>query len=258
MNYQQIIRVNARRNKSVIISHLEHYYLNRQNAKARGKPLQPICLFCAASKHLTAEHVLPRWVFDRNPNRFFKTTINGLSHKYNQTTIPACDKCNNCLLSKVEKNVLQLFLAHKQHLNFFDNTEKANIILWLELLDYKYQVFSLVTRFRALKGKGKIDFLSDYPLSVLDPDIEYSPTKALRNLREALNRITIKSKAMKYNSLVTFNTKNPDMHFFHKNNDFIFIELPKYRLAFLYFYKRSFNSELEAKDYAMEIIKAHY
>jgi hypothetical protein len=258
MNYQKIIRVNARCNKSAITAHLEYYYLNRQNSKSITRPFKRICLFCAATNNLTAEHILPRWVFGRDSNRFFRTTINGLSHKYNQTTIPACARCNNDLLSNVEKNVLQLFLSHQQHSNSFDHNGKADIIRWLELLDYKFQAFSLITKFRALKGKRDFDFLSDYPLSVLDPNIEYSPTRVLRNLREALNRITIKSKELQYNSLVTFKTKNSDMHFFHKNNDFIFIELPKYKVALLYFCKRSFISEFEAKDSAMEVINAHY
>lgn len=258
MNYQQIIRTNARHNKQKIISSLEHHYLIRENGKARVKQSKTICLFCAAPNNITSEHVLSRWAFDKNPHKFFRTTINGLSHKYDQTSIPACAKCNNELLSTLEKLILQLFLAHQQHQNFFSDEEKADVIRWLELLDYKYQVFSLVTKFKAIKGKGVIEFLSDYSLSVLDPNIEYSPAKAMRNLRESLNRIVIKSKEQQYNSLVTFKTKNPGMHFFHKNNDFIFIELPKYNLALLYFYKRAFINELEAKDASMEVIKAHY
>jgi len=258
MNYQQGIRINARQNQRKIIGHLEHYYLNRENGRAKSKPVQPICSFCCKTSNITAEHVLPRWVFEKDARRFFNTTINGLSHKYNQTTVPACATCNNNLLSELEKRILQLFLAHQRHQNFFNDEEKADVIRWLELLDYKYQVFSLVTKFRALKGKGAIEFLSDYSFSVLDPNIEYSPAKAMGNLRESLHRITIKSKKEQLNSLVTFRTKNPDTHFFHKNNDFIFLELPKYKLGFLYFYKRSFVNELEAKDVAMETIKQHY
>ncbi len=100
--------------------------------------------------------------------------------------------------------------------------------------------------------------MSDYPLSVLDPNIDYSPTTVIRNLRESLRRIMIKSKERHLNSLITFRTKNMGMHFFHKNNDFIFLELPKYNLALLYFYKQTFKDELEARDAAMKVIKSHY
>ena len=258
MDAQQAIRVNGRNNKQAIIDFLEHYYLNRKNGMAESKPLQPICLFCASTIGITAEHVLPRWVFNKDADRTFNTRINGLSHKYSRTTIPACRTCNNNLLNALEKRVFQLFLAHQQHQNFFNREEKSDVIRWLELLDYKYQVFSLNTRFRALKGKVVIPFLSDYPLSVLDSNIEFSPVKVIRSLRAALGRIATKSKVKNLNSLVTFKTSNPDIHFFHKNNDFIFLELPKYKLALLYFYVQIFPNELEARDAAMEIIKQHY
>ena len=73
--------------------------------------------------------------YDKNPHKFFNTTINGLSHKYNQKSISACAKCNNNLLSTLEQRILQLFLAHQQHQNFFNDEEKADIIRWLELHD---------------------------------------------------------------------------------------------------------------------------
>lgn len=258
MNYQQAIRINARQNQCTIIGHLEHFYLKRENGRPKTNPVIPICLFCSKTANITAEHVFPRWIFEKDSHRLLNTTINGLSHKYNQTTVPACATCNNNLLSELEKRMLQLFLAHQRHQNFFDSDEKADVIRWFELLDYKYQIFSLVTKFRALKGKGVIEFLSDYSLSVLDSSIEYSPAKAMRNLKESLYKITVKSKKRQLNSLVTFRTKNYETHYFHKNNDFIFPELPKYKSAFLYFYKRPFVNELEAKDAAMKTLKKHY
>ena len=258
MNYQQTIRINARLNKQKIISYLEHHYLNRKNGTARPRPIQPLCLFCGSPINITQEHVLPRWVFDRDPKRFFNSVINGLSHKYNQTTIPACAECNNNLLSMLEKRLFYLFSTQFQNRKFFNDEEKADVIRWLELLDYKYQVFSLLTRFRALKGKGSIPFLSDYSLSVLDSNVDYSPIKVMKNLRESIKRISIKSKELQLNSLITFTTKNSDMHFFHKNNDFLFIELPRYNFALLHFYKHTFIDELQAKDAAMDIIKLRY
>jgi len=44
----------------------------------------------------------------------------------------------------------------------------------------------------------------------------------------------------------------------HKVNEFIFIELPKQKVALFYFINRSFDDEREAYDLAMEKIKAVY
>lgn len=258
MNYQQVIRVNARRNKRSITNFLVQNYLYRASGQAKTERVQPICIFCAATANITSEHVLPRWFFDKDPHRFFNTPINGLSHKYDQTTVPACSVCNNGLLSTLEKRILQLSLVHKQYQNFFKDEEKSDIIRWMEILDYKFQVFSLITKFRAIKGRGVIEYLSDFPVSVLDPNINYSPARVKRNLRQSLLRVSVKSKDEKLKSLITFQTRNTSMHFFHKGNDFLFLELPKYELALLYFCERVFENELEAKDAAMEVIGQHY
>jgi hypothetical protein len=258
MNYQRAIRVNARCNKRVILNFLFESYLYGENGGAKKRPSQQVCIFCAATDNTTSEHVLPRWVFDKDPHRFFNTPINGFSHKYYQTTVPACRICNNDLLGTLERRIGQLFLAHKQHQNFFNDEQRTDVIRWMEILDYKYQVFDLITRFRAIKGVGAIEYLSDFPLSVLDPKIDYSLKQVKRNLRQAIHRISMKFKGEKINSLVTFKTKNTSMHFFHKNNNCVFLELPKYGLALLYFYEKTFANEIAAKDAAMEVINQHY
>jgi hypothetical protein len=237
---------------------LEFYYLKRRAGQTFVRPVQPICFLCGTKSNITQEHILPRWVFEKKPDRFFNTTINGLSHKYNQTTIPSCAVCNNNLLSILEKRIIQLLIQHGQTRSGFSIQESSDIIRWLELLDYKYQIFSLMMRFKAIKDKGVIEFLGDFSLSTLDPNIEYSPSKVLRNLRQALQRITVKSKDKMLNSLVLFKTKNPEMHFFHKNNDFLFLELPTFKLALVYFFTRSFENIFVAKEVALATIKQYY
>lgn len=113
MNEFQTIRTNARNNKKEIISFLENHYLIREDGKAKTRPAKSICIFCSTGQDITKEHVLPRWAFERHPDKTFQTMINGLSHKYNQTTLPACKKCNTHLLSKIESRVLELFSNHK-------------------------------------------------------------------------------------------------------------------------------------------------
>jgi len=258
MNTFQAIRTNARNNRKEIISFLENHYLIREHGKSRTRPVKSICIFCSSDQNITKEHVLPRWAFERHPNRTFKTIINGLSHKYNQTTLLACKNCNTNLLSKFESRVLEIFSNHNLPNEFFKDDEISDIIRWMQILDYKFQVFSLLTRFRAVAGKGNISFLSDYSLSVLDPAIEYSPVKVLRNLRRSLNRITVLSKNKNINSLVVFKTSNPDISFFHKNNDFLFLELPHHQVAIMYFYELIFPDVFTARDHAMNLIKNHY
>lgn len=252
------IRVNARNNQKEIISFLKENYLDRENGKAKAVPLNPICLFCSSDKNLTKEHILPKWVFERKPNKTFLTTINGLSHKYNQTTLSACSTCNNSLLSKIEKRVLKIFTQHNLPTEYFKLDELTDIIRWMQLLDYKFQAFSLITRFRAVAGQGSTAFLRDYPLSVLDPNVEYSPVKVLQNLRRSFKRIIVKSKIENLNSLVIFKTSNPDIHFFHKNNDFLFLELPRYNIAIIYFYELLFSNAISARNYALELIHQNY
>lgn len=85
-------------------------------------------------------------------------------------------------------------------------------------------------------------------------EIEFSPEKAITQLRNAQRRVTIKSKVKNINSLVIFKTKNKKFHFFHNINDFIFIELPKFQVALFYFYSRTFENIEQAKDEATKII----
>jgi hypothetical protein len=258
MNAFQAIRTNARNNRKAIISFLENHYLIREHGKAKIRPVKSICIFCSSDQNITKEHILPRWAFERHPNRTFKTVINGLSHKYNQTTLPACKNCNTHLLSKIENRVLEIYSNQNLPNQFFEDDELSDIIRWIQILDYKFQVFSLLTRFKAVAAQGTIPFLSDYSLSVLDPAIEYSPAKAIRNLRRSLDRITVRSKNKNINSLVVFKTSNPDISFFHKSNDFLFLELPQHQIAIIYFYELIFLDVFTARDHAMNLIKNHY
>ena len=76
--------------------------------------------------------------------------------------------------------------------------------------------------------------------------METSPAKVFSNLRSALNVLSVKSKADRLNSLCVIHTKNKDFHFFHSTNNYIFIELAEFSIAFFYFYKQSFDNVAEA------------
>ena len=253
----QSLRTNIRKNAKFIIDHLSDQYIVHGNGKINNS-LSTICMFCSANKNLTKEHVLPKWAFERKTDKFFLTTINGLPHTYNKTTIPACVNCNSVMLNELEKDVIRIFSNHDLSNNYFTDEELELIIRWVEILDYKLQVFSLRTKFRVSKKNGHIPFLAEYSVSVLDPNIYYSPAKVISGLRSSLKRISIKSKSVQMNSLVIFKTRNKEFGFFHKNNDYLFLELPQKQVAVFYFFQKVFIDVVEARDQALSIIKGQY
>lgn len=78
------------------------------------------------------------------------------------------------------------------------------------------------------------------------------------NLRGSLKKLSVKSKSTRINSLVVFSTTNPDFHFFHSTNNFIFIELAEFEVAFFYFIKRTFDNPEAAHSAVKEIIRKEY
>jgi hypothetical protein len=88
--------------------------------------------------------------------------------------------------------------------------------------------------------------------------MDISPTKIFSNFRQALKKLGVKSKMEQLNSLVIFETSNESFHFFHKVNEFIFIEMPQKKVALFYFIDRTFDTDREAYELAMDKIKAVY
>jgi hypothetical protein len=256
MNEPKDLRNHFKENGKAIASFLETNYLKRNIVT--GEKKDGVCLFCHSNQHITKEHVLPKWAFQKKSDKFFITNINGLSHTYNQTTLPACLNCNSKILNYFEKEINRLFNKFKQVGFFFSGGELEDLIRWFEILDYKFQVFSIITKFHALKNTGNIPYLTDFSLSVLDSQMDYSASKVLSTLRISIKRITKKSKISSINSLVIFKTTNQGMHFWHKNNDYLFLELPQKGVALFYFYERQFSTIEEAHATAVDIIREQY
>lgn len=252
------LRTAVRKNSRSVIDHLVSAFLIRKPTTKARAGLPPVCLFCYTGSPLTKEHVFPKWAFENKPESNFVSKINGLSHKYGKTTLSACARCNNELLAPFEKKIVHIFQDYAVLQKFLEDDQLEDIIRWLEILDYKFQVFSLATKFRAHKKTGHIPFLSDYPISALDANVDYSPKQVVINLRQSLKRLAVKSKAGTIKSLVIFKSHNPNFHFFHKNNDYIFVELANKKLAMFYFYKQVFDDIISARDAALAIIKEHY
>ena len=216
-----------------------------------------ICLICGSTEKLTKEHVLPKWIFENNQEKHFVTNINGLSQSYSKTTVHACSECNSYIFGALERHLEIWFRQTDLGSDFIDNEIIKKVIIWLEFIDYKFQVLNLRRKFRKVKDGEYVPYLAEMPISIMQ-NISISPSKVFSSLRSALKRLSVKSRANKMNSLLVFKTTNKNFHFFHKMNDFIFIELPKHEVAFFYFYIREFNTPMEAHNQAMEHMKMVY
>jgi hypothetical protein len=249
------LRVQLRHNSKNIVDGV----LNRNVSKSEGNfELKEICSFCATTSNLTKEHVIPRWVFENCSKKYFKTNINGVEQTYNKTTIPACANCNNDVLANIENHIKSILCNIDLAESFYSLEQIQNIIRWLEIIEYKFQLLEFRRTFKKAKSSEFVAFLKDIPLAVMREEIEFSPAAAIAQLRNIQKKITVRSKIKNINSLVIFNTKNKNFHFFHNINDFIFIELPKFQVALFYFYSRTFEDNEQAKDEATKLIKRFY
>ena len=251
----ELLRTTLRNNSKVIVGNIIENYIQRNK-----KVLSPvkICMFCGSTNEITKEHVLPRWLFEKDTKRFFVTDINGLEQTYNKTTIPACANCNSDILNTLEKHINHLLRNRNIKENAFSKEEIGNIIRWLELIDYKFQILDVIRKFKASKQGGYIHYLANFPISVLRANTNYSPTKVVAEIRRSQKRITSKRKELNLNSLISFKTYNQSFYFFHQMNDFIFIELPKQQIALFYFYVKKFKDKISAYEEAMAIIREVY
>lgn len=217
-----------------------------------------ICIFCGETENLTREHVIPQWVYGRCTKRTFITTTNGSSQTYNKTTAPACKDCNSNILGSVERHIKYEFHRINVKEEGFSIEAIELIIFWLESLEYKFQILDLRRKLNKVKGSDYIPYIGKLPISMFQGPLNTSPSKVFSNLRAALKTLSVKSKTNRLNSLCVLSTTNPDFHFFHSNNNYIFIELAEFGVAFFYFYKKTFENQQSASLMAQGIIKKEY
>ena len=245
-NHLIILRKKIRENRKFIIDTiLEDHDAN-------------ICVICGSPDNLTKEHVLPKWAFGNCQDKYFTTQINGLNQRYSNTTVPACFDCNSVILGYIECYLEKEFKDVDLRTHFFSDSTIDIIIIWLELIDYKFQILNLRRKFIRIKDREYSPYLAKFPLSIMQANESTSPSKVFSNVRNALKRISVKSKLGKINSLVVFETTNKGFHFFHKMNEFIFVELPEHGIALFYFYLQEFETPKGSFDKAMAIIKKAY
>ncbi|MDD2594109.1 MAG: hypothetical protein PHT45_07200 [Bacteroidales bacterium] len=239
------LRKNIRNNQNKIIRKLKENHTCH------------ICIFCGTEKDLSKEHILPQWIYDKDPNKFFITNTNGVSQTYNKSVLPCCESCNNEILGHLEYRIQKVFKNTNIGQNQYTIEKIELIILWLEIIAYKLQVMEIRRTFNKDKNSDFIPYLANFPIALLQ-DLTLSPAKVFSNLRKSLNKISIKSKGNRLNSIIFFKTKNTHFHFMHTANSFIYIELPKYDTALFYFLNEAFNNEKNAFEKCMEIMKKAY
>lgn len=252
------LRIAIRSNVKMVMHFIKKNYVIRINDTAVSPSKNLICFFCGSKNPITKEHIIPRWIFEKDTSRYFNIILNAHSQTYNKSTVPACQKCNAERLNFLERIIQTVFQNSSLSQNGFDLAECENVIRWLEVIDYKFQVMNISKKFLSPRNGNHVDYLKDFPLYMLLYNKDYSPSKVLSEIRFTLLRISVKSKLERINSLVIFKSKNKGDYFFHTLNEYIFFELPKYGLAIFYFYIRDFETNKEAYDAAMKIIKNIY
>jgi hypothetical protein len=215
-----------------------------------------MCIFCSKRNDLTVEHVLPRWTFGHSEKKNFSTSINGLSQSYMKTTVPACRECNSELLGKLEDTIERQLSLFKGDFSIYSPEFLEKLILWLQIIEYKFQVLDLRRRFLRLVDGQYLHGLANIPIAMMPAD--NSPSRVFTNLRFALRQISKKSKIIYLNSLVAYKTSNESFHFYHRTNQFVFMELPQKQIAFVFFFSRRFRTKKAASNAAQEVLKIAY
>lgn len=217
-----------------------------------------LCIFCGETENLTREHVIPQWIYNHCTKRTFITTTNGSSQTYNKTTVPACEDCNTKILGDLERSLKHEFERIDVRKNEFTTKTMEHIILWLETLEYKFHVLDLRRTLNRVEGAAYIPYIGKMPISMFQAPLDTSPAKVFSNLRSSLKVLSIKSKANRLNSLCILYTKNTSFHFFHSTNNYIFIELAEFNVAFFYFFKETFTNQQDAQAAAKKIVEKEY
>jgi uncharacterized CHY-type Zn-finger protein len=249
------LRVNIRKNSKRIVDNLIENFLIYRSSR-NNFIVNHQCLFCGETEDLTREHILPKWLFENIQNKFYVNGVNGQKRSYAEATVPACRVCNSELLNEIERHIKNTFTTKPVGTNSYTEEDFENIIRWLEIIHYKLQVTDLIQRFIKHKDGRMVEYLRQMPLAILREG-GISPFRVEVELRNSIRRISIKSKADRSGSLAFFITKNTTFHFFH-NDHFIFIELPQYKLAVFYFYKKNFKSEQELGLAVQKEIEKYY
>lgn len=219
------------------------------------KKIVKSCFLCCSEKELTKEHVLPRWVFDNNVDYRFTSDVNQLSQSYMKATLPACFRCNNELLNRIEQYIQKTLLEVDLKKRYYSPAEWGNIIRWLEIIDFKFQVWNISTKFLKHKQSAYIPDFADFSIAFMrDPSVRSITSKA----RLSLRRMRKKDKRGRFKSLIVGKTKGKTFHYFHTSGQFMHLEIPVNNKFFFYFFEKEHKTDKSAQRESMNIMKQAY
>ncbi len=212
-----------------------------------------ICIFCKSTLNLTKEHVIPKWLFEKNVKSTFVSSVNRQTQSYNKAVVPACSNCNNTILAEIEKHIVRIIgdMDRGSKLNIGDYSD---IIRWLEILEYKLQVYDCRRKYIKYANSQYDTSWGTLPLSVMRHFMDFNPFLVLKYLRRAQRRITVKSKNDRLLSLVIFHTTKAHFNFFTQPDEYIYISFPMYNIAVFYFLREKFYDNREAYEEALYYI----
>lgn len=213
----------------------------------------PSCFLCGNTDNITREHILPKWVFQGNTKRSFIIDVNQLEVPYIKATLPCCKTCNNDTLNSLEKEIQKILLKDIRQ-DWYSYDEWSSIIRWLEIIDFKFQVFDISTKFRSHK-KNYVPYLAETSIAFMR---DFSVRTITSKARLSLKRIARKDKWKNGNSLVGGITKNTSFYYFHKSGEFLYLEIPNFNKFFFLFLNKYFENTEVAVEEAMKIINKVY
>tara|TARA_A100000171_G_scaffold51670_1_gene66705 strand:- start:2156 stop:2905 length:750 start_codon:yes stop_codon:yes gene_type:complete len=239
------IRANLRKGKIEIIEDIhvrKHPY--------QGIANDEICVFCKTEKNITKEHIIPKWVFEKNVNDTMVSSANKRSQTYNKAVIPVCETCNNGYLSKIENHIKDI-LFRIDGLHGIILEDLYDLIRWIEIIDYKFQVHECRRRYIKYGDSSYDKDWGAFPIAHLR---QLQPFKSLTLLKRAVARITKKSKNGKIESLVISRPTIKHFDFFYLVDEHLYLSFPMYNLSIFYFLKKEFDSIEDSFKEAYEII----
>lgn len=219
------------------------------------KKIIPSCFLCGSEMNITKEHVLPKWVFEGSDKHSFVSDINQLSQNYIRATVPACGRCNSELLNGIERYIQDTLATVDLQTRYYTAEEWDNVIRWLEIIDLKFQIWDIMTKFRAHKKVGFVPALADFSIAMTrDLSVRSVTSKA----RLSLKRVGIKDKSDRANELIVGRTIKKTFHYFHTSGKFMHLELPTYNKGFFYFFTGQHKNDRATLREAKKIIKWAY
>ncbi len=244
----KFLRVNFRKKGRIIAEDIF-----RRVHPAAPKNVKEICVFCNSTSNLTREHVLPQWLYENDLEISMISSVNKQTQTYHKAVVPTCSTCNNIALSNIEECIIRVIKKIESKVNYTQD-DLCNVIRWLEILDYKLQVYDCRRKYIKHGNSEYNRFWGEFSVATHRHFIEMNPFKAYNFLRQSQNRITVKRKHERIDSLLIFEPKIFDFSFFSLANEYIFINFPMFKIAIFYFLRKYHNGKEEALDKAYGIM----